>query len=232
MSAPWQAKSALESAALAAARRAALRLAGLQAPDGHWCAELTADSTLESDYVLFQLWLYPPSGGPWKPPTRPLIDKAVRSIWRRQLPGGGFNIYAGGPAEVSASVKAYFALKLGGARAEEPRMVRLRDCILALGGLDAANSFVKINLSLFGLYPRESVRTFHRKRFCCRATSCTRRLPGRAPSWFRSPSSTPPTGRGPCRKGSTWTKSGRPWRAEPPAPPSLGETLFWSSIRC
>ena len=41
MSAPWQAESGLESAALAAARRAAFRLAGLQAPDGHWCAELT-----------------------------------------------------------------------------------------------------------------------------------------------------------------------------------------------
>jgi len=155
MSAPLEARNALESAAIAAARRAGLRLAGLQAPDGHWCAELTADSTLESDYVLFQLWLYPPSGGQWEPPTRPLIDKAVRSIWRRQLPGGGFNIYAGGPAEVSASVKAYFALKLGGAGAEDPRMVRLRDCVLALGGLDAANSYVKINLSLFGQYPRE-----------------------------------------------------------------------------
>ena len=156
MSGPSQVKGALESAAVEAARRASVRLAGLQAPDGHWCAELTADSTLESDYILFQLWLYPPSGGRWEPPTRPLIDKAMRSIWNRQLPGGGFNIYAGGPPEVSASVKAYCALKLGGARREEPRMVRLRDCILALGGLEAANSYVKVNLSLFGLYPRES----------------------------------------------------------------------------
>ena len=35
-------------------------------------------------------------------------------FWTRQLPDGGFNIYAGGPSEVSASVKAYFALKLAG----------------------------------------------------------------------------------------------------------------------
>ena len=181
MSAPSQVKGALESAAVEAARRASVRLAGLQAPDGHWCAELTADSTLESDYVLFQLWLYPPSRGPWEPPTQPLIDKAMRSIWNRQLPGGGFNIYAGGPAEVSASVKAYCALKLGGARAEEPRMVRLRDCILALGGLEAANSYVKVNLSLFGLYPRE---------FCPSIPPEALLLPGhilyQASSWTRA----------------------------------------------
>ena len=38
-------------------------LARLQQRDGHWCAELTADTTLESDYILFQLWLYPPQDG-------------------------------------------------------------------------------------------------------------------------------------------------------------------------
>ena len=34
-------------------------------------------------------------------------------------------------------------------------MVRLRDRILALGGIQAANSYVKVNLSLFDLYPRQ-----------------------------------------------------------------------------
>ena len=154
MSAPQQAGSTLERAAEEAGRRAAAYLAGLQAEDGHWCAELTADTTLESDYVLFQLWLYPPKNGKWAPETRPLVDKAVRSILDRQLPDGGFNIYAGGPSEVSASVKAYAALKLGGAPADGPGMARLRRRILELGGIQAANSYVKINLSLFDLFPR------------------------------------------------------------------------------
>src|SRR5947209_9053337 len=114
MSAPSQVANALESAATRASRKAAEHLTGLQARDGHWCAELTADTTLESDYILFQLWLYPPVNGKWTPDTRPLIEKAVVSILERQLPDGGFNIYAGGPAEVSASVKAYLALKLDG----------------------------------------------------------------------------------------------------------------------
>ena len=75
-----------------AMRRACANLADLQAGDGHWCAELTADTTLESDYILFQLWLNPPAQGRWDPPTRRLIDKAVWSIFEWQLDDGGFNI--------------------------------------------------------------------------------------------------------------------------------------------
>jgi squalene-hopene/tetraprenyl-beta-curcumene cyclase len=155
MSASTQIGKSLESAAAQAVASAAEYLAGRQTADGHWCAELTADSTLESDYILFQLWLYPPKDGEWEPETRPRIDKAVRSILNRQSLDGGFNLYTGGPADVSASVKAYFALKLAGVPAGDERMTRLRDCILALGGIQAANSYVKINLGLFGLYPRQ-----------------------------------------------------------------------------
>src|SRR6185312_13406745 len=89
------------------------------------------------------------------PETRPLIDKAVRSILDRQLPDGGFNIYVKGPSEVSASIKAYVALKLAGLPVEDSRMARLRTRILELGGIQAANSYVKVNLSLFDLYPRQ-----------------------------------------------------------------------------
>ncbi|HMD71903.1 MAG TPA: squalene--hopene cyclase, partial [Bryobacteraceae bacterium] len=155
MSAHVTTRTTLEAAAEAAMRTAAGRLEAMQRADGHWCAELTADTTLESDYILFQLWLHPPTSGRWEPETRPLIEKAARSILERQLPGGGFNIYPGGPPEVSASVKAYIALKLAGVGVDDPRMARLRQRILELGGIQAANSYVKINLSLFGLYPRE-----------------------------------------------------------------------------
>src|ERR1035438_5721953 len=155
MSAPVQVGNTLEFAAEHAMRRAAGYLGGLQQRDGHWCAELTADSTLESDYILFQLWLYPPQDGKWEPPTRALIDKAMASILDRQLPDGGFNIYVQGPSEISASVKAYFALKLAGKALDDPRMRQLRERILELGGLQAANSYVKVNLSLFNLYPRK-----------------------------------------------------------------------------
>ena len=98
-----------------AARRAATFLSSLQSDEGYWCAQLTADTTLESDWVLLQLWLSPPdAGGQWTPANKPQIDKAARSILKRQLSDGGFNIYPEGPADVSASVKAYFAMKLAG----------------------------------------------------------------------------------------------------------------------
>ncbi len=155
MSIPVQVAGALEAAALEAARRAADALLARRHAEGYWCGELTADTTLESDFILLELWRHPPQGGVWNPPSRARIEKAARSILARQLPDGGFNVYPQGPADVSATVKAYFALKLAGLAATDPRMVRARQRILDLGGIQAANSYVKINLSLFGLYPKQ-----------------------------------------------------------------------------
>lgn len=126
-----------------------------QYDEGYWWAELTADTTLESDYILLQLWLHPPVNGVWNPPTRALINKAVDSILERQLPDGGFNIYPQGPTDLSATVKAYFSLKLAGIDYHDSRLSKARERILSLGGIQSANSYVKVNLSLFDLYPRE-----------------------------------------------------------------------------
>jgi squalene-hopene/tetraprenyl-beta-curcumene cyclase len=148
---------ALTAEATNAMRRASERLLAQQRADGYWWAELTADTTLESDYILLQLWMYPAGGGVWDPPppVRAKVERAVHSILSRQLPDGGFNIYHAGPSEISATVKAYFALKVAGVPTDDPRLARARERVLALGGIQAANSFTKINLSLFDLYPRE-----------------------------------------------------------------------------
>src|SRR5215469_5971635 len=115
-----QIDTAVQDAAEEVLRRGVNYLLSRQSPEGYWWADLTADSTLESDFILLQLWLHPPRGGAWNPPTRPLIEKTVRSILDRQLPDGGFNIYAHGPSELNATIKAYTALKLvsimGGSR--------------------------------------------------------------------------------------------------------------------
>jgi squalene-hopene/tetraprenyl-beta-curcumene cyclase len=136
-------------------QRAAGHLLSLQHDDGYWCALLTADTTLESDYILLQLWMYAPVDGIWDPPNRARINRAAERILSKQLSDGGFNIYVKGPSEISASVKAYFALKLAGIPVEDERMTRLCGRIIALGGIQAANSYTKVNLSLFDLYPRE-----------------------------------------------------------------------------
>ena len=142
-----------------AAHVAADALQRLQHPDGYWLGHLTADTTLESDFVLLMLWLYPLSAGGWSPSTRARIDKALATILDRQLSDGGWNIYPGGPSEVNATARAYAALKIGGFDSTHPALERARRRVLALGGLQAANSYTKINLSLFGLFPKQYAPT-------------------------------------------------------------------------
>jgi squalene-hopene/tetraprenyl-beta-curcumene cyclase len=150
-----QVAGTLVDGASQAARKTTGYFAASQFEQGYWWAELTADTTLESDYILLELWLHPPMNGVWNPPSRPLITNAVQSILARQLPDGGFNIYPEGPTDLSATVKAYFALKLAGLDYNDLRLTRARERILAMGGIQAANSYVKVNLSLFDLFPRD-----------------------------------------------------------------------------
>src|SRR3974390_1113247 len=76
------------------ADRAARALEARQYSDGYWVGDLTADSTLQSDYILLQMWLSPAaSDGTWNPPTMPKIRKAARAILDAQRPDGGWNIY-------------------------------------------------------------------------------------------------------------------------------------------
>jgi squalene-hopene/tetraprenyl-beta-curcumene cyclase len=155
-------RAELQSLSVQAARAALLSadaLQRLQHRDGYWLGDLTADTTLESDYVLLTLWLYPPSADGWHPPQRARIDKALATILDRQLADGGWNIYPGGPSEVNASARAYTALKIGGFSPDHPSMQRARRRVLALGGLQAANSYTKINLSMVGLFPKQYAPT-------------------------------------------------------------------------
>jgi squalene-hopene/tetraprenyl-beta-curcumene cyclase len=154
MKATLRASDSLNLAATDVIRKASSSLLQRQSPEGYWWADLRADTTLESDYIMMQLWLHPPVNGVWNPPTRVQIDTAVRAILERQLDDGGFNIYLHGPSEVNACIKAYFALKVAGLSASDPRMQRLHERILELGGLQASSSYVRTNLSLFGLFPR------------------------------------------------------------------------------
>ncbi len=91
------------------------------------------DSTLCSDYVLFMHWV--------GEVDETLQRRCVRHILKRQLPDGGWNIYYGGPSEINASVKAYFALKLAGHSPEAPFMQEARANILRLGGIPRMNTY-------------------------------------------------------------------------------------------
>lgn len=128
-----------------AIRRAQQNLLRLQHAEGYWCGELFVDSTLCSDTVLFMHWA--------DEVDAVLQEKCVAHIRRRQLPDGGWNIYEGGQSEVSASVKAYFALKLAGHAPTQPWMQEARACILRLGGIPRMNTYAKLYLALLGQFP-------------------------------------------------------------------------------
>src|SRR6266513_2365891 len=125
--------------------RAQENLLRQQKPDGHWCGELIVDSTLCSDYILFMHWCGEVDA--------PLQRRCVRHILRRQLPDGGWNIYHGGPSEINASAKAYFALKLAGCSVDAPFMQDARATIMRLGGIPQMNTFSKLYLALLGQFP-------------------------------------------------------------------------------
>ncbi len=119
----------------------------IQYPDGHWRGELEGDTILESEYILTMHYIGRGNAG--------RVQMAANYIREQQLPAGGWAIYKGGDADVSASAKAYFVLKLLGDDPQAPHMRKAREVICNLGGLDAANSFTRIYLAIFGQYPWE-----------------------------------------------------------------------------
>jgi squalene-hopene/tetraprenyl-beta-curcumene cyclase len=120
-----------------------------QHEDGYWCGELEADTTLESDYIAIHTLLGTGDHG--------RMERAVPEILRHQNEDGGWPIYSGGPSNVSASVKAYFALKLMGYKSDNPVLERARKKILELGGVTECNTFTKIYLCFLGQYDWEAV---------------------------------------------------------------------------
>ncbi|MEN3333503.1 MAG: squalene-hopene/tetraprenyl-beta-curcumene cyclase [Blastocatellia bacterium] len=149
MSRQYQVKTALAEQSLEPEVRRAIKSAQqyflqTQHPDGHWCGELEGDTILESEYILTMHFIGRLDSDK--------VRKAANYIRQKQLPEGGWAIYEGGPAEVSASVKAYFVLKMMGDAMDAPHMRRARQVIRRLGGLDATNSFTRIYLAIFGQY--------------------------------------------------------------------------------
>lgn len=131
-----------------AVRQARQHLLRRQHDDGHWVGELQGDTILESEYILLMAFL--------GREQEERVFKAGNYLLRQQMPEGGWNNYPGGPADLSVSVKAYFALKLAGHDPDAPFMRRAREVIRSLGGAERCNSFTKFYLALLGQFPYEN----------------------------------------------------------------------------
>src|SRR6516165_8481834 len=124
---------------IASATRALLRG---QRPDGHWVFELEADTTIPSEYVLMRHYLA-------EPVDSELERKIAVYLRRRQGSHGGWPLFHEGDFDMSASVKAYFALKMIGDPIEAEHMRRAREAIRARGGAAHSNVFTRTLLALY-----------------------------------------------------------------------------------
>src|SRR5829696_7134073 len=110
-------------AALEASIASATRgLLGFRQSDGHWVFELEADCTIPSEYVLLRHYL-------GEPVDAALEAKIANYLRRIQGAHGGWALVHDGVFEMSASVKAYFALKMIGDAPDAPHMAREREAI-------------------------------------------------------------------------------------------------------
>jgi len=116
-----------------------------QRGDGHWVGELQGDSILESEYILLMAFLGRKGD--------PRVRQAANYLLQVRSTNGGWGNYPGGPAEISVSVKAYFALKIAGRSGDEPLMREAAGVIRSLGGAEACNSFTRFYLALLGQTP-------------------------------------------------------------------------------
>jgi squalene-hopene/tetraprenyl-beta-curcumene cyclase len=110
---------------------------------------LEADATIPAEYILLNHYLGEPN---------PEIEGKL-AVYLRRIQGshGGWPLFHDGDFNISASVKAYFALKLAGDDPQAAHMAAARQAILHHGGAAKANVFTRIALALFGQVPWRAV---------------------------------------------------------------------------
>lgn len=120
-----------------------------QHDDGHWAYELEADATIPAEYVLLNHFLGEIDDG--------IETKLANYLRTSQGAHGGWPLFYDGDFNLSATVKAYYALKLVGDDVDAPHMRRAREAVLAHGGAEKANVFTRFALTLFDQLPWHSV---------------------------------------------------------------------------
>jgi squalene-hopene/tetraprenyl-beta-curcumene cyclase len=112
---------------------------------GWWRFDLEADATIPSEYMLLQHFLG-------------TVDeereaRLVEYLYSRQMQDGSWPLYHHGPGNISATVKAYFALKVAGQDPASDAMKKARQWVLTHGGAENANVFTRFTLAMFGQAP-------------------------------------------------------------------------------
>ncbi len=125
------------------------RLFGMQRDDGHIVFELEADATIPSEYILLKHFL--------DEIDRDKERKIGNYLRRIQNGDGSWPLFTDGDGDISATIKAYWALKISGHDIDAPYMAKAREWVLARGGAAKANVFTRIMMALFGQIPWRGV---------------------------------------------------------------------------
>ena len=125
-------------------------LLACQRADGHFLFELEADATIPAEYVLLRHYLAEP------------VDAALEAgiaAYLRRIQGAhdGWPLFRDGEFDMSATVKAYFALKMIGEDPQAGHMRRAREAIRSRGGAERSNVFTRSLLALYGVVPWRAV---------------------------------------------------------------------------
>ncbi|MCX2180315.1 squalene--hopene cyclase [Streptomyces sp. SKN60] len=135
-------QGALDEAAARAAERSVAHLLGRQDPEGWWKGDLETNVTMDAEDLLLRRFL-----GILEPET---VRAAALHIRGEQRADGTWATFHGGPAELSATIEAYVALRLAGDAPEDPHMARAAAWVREQGGIARARVFTRIWLALFG----------------------------------------------------------------------------------
>ncbi len=141
--------SELGIAAAEAMERGRRHLLGLQRPDGEWWAELESNATMTAEH-LFLLCLFDRADDATK-------AKVATELLETQREDGSWPVWFGGPPDLSVAVEAYYALRLCGIPADDPRMRRTRDLVRAMGGANRARFFTRLWLAVLGRHPWDAL---------------------------------------------------------------------------
>ena len=142
---PFHAPAAQNDTLSQAVQKSAQALLNLQDEDGWWRFDLEADATIPSEYMLLKHFL----GSVDQEQESRMVDY----LHSRQMADGSWPLYHAGPGNISATVKAYFALKVAGVDPASDAMKKARHWILTHGGAENANVFTRFTLATFGQAP-------------------------------------------------------------------------------
>jgi len=115
-----------------------------QHEDGYWIGLLEADVTVVTDFIpLMRIFSI-------RDESRE--KKAIKYALERQNKDGSWSLFHGGSGSLDVTIRTYLGLKISGISPDQEYMKAAKKFILDNGGIEAANTYTKIILSLFGQY--------------------------------------------------------------------------------